>query len=823
MSLGLLQNPLLQFGGMTFFARPHESDTCGTNGLPLTPNSITIIGKSQILKDIEHPNLCRYLDIIRSKHERIIVVSQIWGESLEKYSQEKKVFNEEELFFIAYQILNTLKFLHEKDIVHRNLSPENIYINKENQIKFFNYGLYYMTGDGKYVPFPIGTPKYMAPEALLAGPMKQSLGPKPDLWSVGIILAELALGITFWTNLKLKQLLRKILSLLEGNGSTFERIAREHNCLEKYQNLSPELTNLIESCLQVTGYKRLTTAEILQNSIFDKFKIENESESERKKKLCAPFTIVELYYWWQLAGGDIYTELKKEGLILNKPPILNLPKVVLLDGKVLGGKRREETLLDLRVVPVNLDSLYKRFSHIPLKCFYPLIRTTSKKINDAEPEPYDADQLPLIIREKDPEYQFHRVILLGRMLKGYPSTRDLIVKEAKIDIPPLLRGPIWAALLNVGGSYVENYIRIDKETQTSTDRQIEVDIPRCHQYNELLSSGEGHRKLKRILKAWVVRNPEYVYWQGLDSLTAPFLYLNFNNEARAYACLSEFIPKYLHKFFLKDNSAIIQEYLAKFSQIIAFHDPQLANHLHSISFIPELFAIPWFLTMFSHVFPLHKILHLWDKLLLGDSSFPLFIGLAVLHQLRDTLLSSGFNECILLFSDLPEVDIAVCVSHSVEKYSSTQRSITLRKHQNGGWSSNSELDISDVELRDLQLEFCPRISANDVVHLLNNSPDQIIIVDIRPAAQYNRAAVKKSINVPFALIQQEDPNIECLGPQAAVLKDNLFHTIVVVAAEHVQAEVFSRYLVQCEVSRVCILHGGINILYSVTPTILISN
>lgn len=57
--------------------------------------------------------------------------------------------------------------------------------------------------------------------------------------------------------------------------------------------------------------------------------------------------------------------------------------------------------------------------------------------------------------------------------------------------------------------------------------------------------------------------------------------------------------------------------------------------------------------LFSDVFPLHKIFHLWDKLLLGDSSYPLFVGLAVLQQLRDTLLSSGFNECILLFSDLP--------------------------------------------------------------------------------------------------------------------------------------------------------------------------
>ena len=60
------------------------------------------------------------------------------------------------------------------------------------------------------------------------------------------------------------------------------------------------------------------------------------------------------------------------------------------------------------------------------------------------------------------------------------------------------------------------------------------------------------------------------------------------------------------------------------------------------------------LTLFrSDVFPLHKIVHLWDTLLLGNSSFPLYIGVAILAQLRDRLLSFGFNECILLFSDMP--------------------------------------------------------------------------------------------------------------------------------------------------------------------------
>ena len=67
----------------------------------------------------------------------------------------------------------------------------------------------------------------------------------------------------------------------------------------------------------------------------------------------------------------------------------------------------------------------------------------------------------------------------------------------------------------------------------------------------------------------------------------------------AFACLTAFINKYLDKFFLKDNSKIIQEYLAKFSHMIAFHEPLLFNHLDSIMFAPELYAIPWFLTMYT--------------------------------------------------------------------------------------------------------------------------------------------------------------------------------------------------------------------------------
>lgn len=65
----------------------------------------------------------------------------------------------------------------------------------------------------------------------------------------------------------------------------------------------------------------------------------------------------------------------------------------------------------------------------------------------------------------------------------------------------------------------------------------------------------------------------------------------------------------------------------------------------------------------TDVFPLHKIFHLWDTLLLGNSSFPFCIGVAILQQLRDRLLANGFNECILLFSDLPGENMSLYLNH----------------------------------------------------------------------------------------------------------------------------------------------------------------
>lgn len=584
----------------------------------------------------------------------------------------------ETIMKIFHHCASGLSHIHRNDFVHHNLEPSNILLDENFNVKLFNYGLFFMTrgdNDEEYVSFPIGNIRYLSPERMLGN----HGNPKSDIWSLALVIVELLFEISLWVNMKFNQIARKILSYCNGGGLVLEKIAREHNCIEKYNNMNSNLKNLLESCLSTESRHRPSADDIIKSEIFIKFYDVIEFKINEKSVVdLSPIERLELrqvYYLWQLTGGDVQGELKKEGLIRSEAPILTIPRLVLLqNGKAHPVHKSQSTLFDHRIVILNTNNLTERLSLIPRRAFYPLLHCPRLPYNFG----VEMQSLPLVIRERNIEYQFYRIVLFTRLLKAYPFTSELIVEQAKIDIPPLLRGRIWSCLLNVLPN--GKYDRIDKVTPNPTDRQIEVDIPRCHQYDDFLSSPTGHLKLKRLLKAWVTAHPQYVYWQGLDSLTAPFLISNFNDEERAFLSLYNFIPKYLHNFFLKDNSMVIKEYLTKFSQLVMFHEPAMAKHLNAINFIPELFAIPWVLTMFSHVFPLHKILHLWDKLILGDSSYPLFIGIAILKQLKGTLMESGFNECILLFSDLPDIVMETCVNDSQEMYEKTPKSVCHRKH-----------------------------------------------------------------------------------------------------------------------------------------------
>ncbi|XP_006869395.1 PREDICTED: TBC domain-containing protein kinase-like protein isoform X3 [Chrysochloris asiatica] len=816
-----------EMGAFTFFASALPHDVCGSNGLPLTPNSIKILGRFQILKTITHPRLCQYVDISRGKHERLVVVAEHCEQSLEDLLRERK---------------------------------------------------------------PVRYPSYLAPEVIAQGifkttehmPSEKPLpsGPKSDVWSLGIILFELCMGRKLFQSLDISERLKFLLTL-DCVDDTVIVLAEEHGCLDIIKELPENVINLLKKCLTFHPSKRPTPGELMQDEVFSEvsplytpfikpaslfsssLRCADLTLPDDISQLCKDInsdylserSIEEVYYLWCLAGGDLEKELVNKEIIRPKPPVCTLPNLVFEDGESFGQGRDRSSLLDDTTVTLSLCQLRNRLKDVGGEAFYPLLEDDQSNLphSNSNNELSAAATLPLIIRERDTEYQLNRIILFDRLLKAYPYKKNQIWKEARVDIPPLMRGLTWAALLGVEGAIHAKYDGIDKDTPIPTDRQIEVDIPRCHQYDELLSSPEGHAKFRRVLKAWVVSHPDLVYWQGLDSLCAPFLYLNFNNEALAYACMSAFIPKYLYNFFLKDNSHVIQEYLTVFSQMIAFHDPELSNHLNEIGFIPDLYAIPWFLTMFTHVFPLHKIFHLWDTLLLGNSSFPFCIGVAILQQLRDRLLANGFNECILLFSDLPEIDIERCVRESINLFCWTPKSATYRQHaqppkpasESGVRSSapyfsteysdppKTDLARESISLNDLKSEVSPRISAEDLIDLCEltvtghfktptkktkSSKPKLLVVDIRNSEDFIRGHISGSINIPFSVAFTAEGELT-QAPCTTMLQSFKGKVIVIVGHVAKHTAEFAGHLVKMKYPRICILDGGIN---KIKPTGLLT-
>lgn len=117
---------------------------------------------------------------------------------------------------------------------------------------------------------------------------------------------------------------------------------------------------------------------------------------------------------------------------------------------------------------------------------------------------------------------------------------------------------------------------------------------------------------------------------------------DFQNDQTVYE--DKYDPKQVESSLLPNKKEITQDGRGR---------KYIGNSLTLLMYVYAYRVLFFVLIRYADVFPLHKIFHLWDTLLLGNSSFPFCIGVAILQQLRDRLLANGFNECILLFSDLP--------------------------------------------------------------------------------------------------------------------------------------------------------------------------
>lgn len=107
-------------------------DACGINFI--------ILREIKIMKEIKHENIMAALDLYSEK-EYINLVMEIMDSDLSKLINRKIFLNGSQQKCILWQILNGLHVLHKYYFMHRDLSPANIFLNKNGEVKIADFGL----------------------------------------------------------------------------------------------------------------------------------------------------------------------------------------------------------------------------------------------------------------------------------------------------------------------------------------------------------------------------------------------------------------------------------------------------------------------------------------------------------------------------------------------------------------------------------------------------------------------------------------------------------------------------------------------------------
>ena len=165
--------------------------------------------EAQTIALLNHPHICTIYDIDEHEGRRFIAMERLEGMNLRLY-MARKTLETSEIVDIALQVADALDAAHAKNIVHRDIKPGNIFVSESGQVKVLDFGLARrfraprrselaldgsttseLALDGSTMPGrPLGTANYMAPERILQMP----LDPRSDLFSLGVVIFEMATG-----------------------------------------------------------------------------------------------------------------------------------------------------------------------------------------------------------------------------------------------------------------------------------------------------------------------------------------------------------------------------------------------------------------------------------------------------------------------------------------------------------------------------------------------------------------------------------------------------------------------------------------------------
>lgn len=145
-----------------------------------------------LLKEIDHPFIMAIVNTFETAKSVYILTELITGGELHgAIRQIPTVLSRAHAQFYTGSLVVILEELSDKNIVYRDLKPENVMLDQQGYLKLIDFGIAKKLEEGRSRTFTmIGTPHYMAPEVMRG----HGYGTEVDLWSLGVMLFEFVCG-----------------------------------------------------------------------------------------------------------------------------------------------------------------------------------------------------------------------------------------------------------------------------------------------------------------------------------------------------------------------------------------------------------------------------------------------------------------------------------------------------------------------------------------------------------------------------------------------------------------------------------------------------
>ena len=211
-----------------------------------------------ILSKLRHPFINQILDTFENQKYIFIVMEYICADLL-SFIRKREKLSENIAKIIFKQIMEGLKYINKKNIVHRDIKLDNILIDLNNTVKICDFGVSKRITENEIMVDHCGTPGYIAPEIYKN---KGYEGFQCDIWSAGVTLYYMLSGNQPFKAYSLKEMEKKV---LKGE-------------YEELKNVSNEANDLIKKMLEVEPEDRIKINDVLNHPW-----LKNEDVENRKK------------------------------------------------------------------------------------------------------------------------------------------------------------------------------------------------------------------------------------------------------------------------------------------------------------------------------------------------------------------------------------------------------------------------------------------------------------------------------------------------------------------------------------------------------------